>query len=284
MSRDLTAILLRPSTSSGLLSASGAPVSTDEPITPVWVEQVVRARGRPAILRVAPLAAVNLVQVEVADVADGLPTEDPELVAALSARGTATFLHVNHEANQAILHSFDKGAAGEGFVGVPGPEFAERIVARLGCDLDALHAADDQSRVGIGVVASRTGALLPGRALALPIGMPSGLGSFAFHDRAIGNGEDAERCAFLAFDRPLVEALLSTPANELGKVVEAVAASGRSMLDDATVAEIIGALRALGDTTIGTADPEKWPMLIRAAELLVLSSGRVFAAGDRVDF
>jgi hypothetical protein len=283
MSRDLTAILLRPP-SAGLVDAGGAPLSAGEPISTEWIESVVRSRGRPAILRVAPLPSVGLVQVEVSDVADGLPTEDPELVAALSSRGAATFLHVNHEAGQAILHGFDRGAAGEGFVGVPGAEFSEKLRARLGCDLEALHGADDQSRAGIGVVASRTAAVLPGRSIALPIGMPSALGSFAFHDRAVGQTEEAERCAFFAFDRPLVPAILATPGAELAKVIEGVMGAQRATPGDDMLDGILAALRELGDQPLRTVGPGARATAMRAIELLVLSSGRVFAGGDRVDF
>jgi hypothetical protein len=283
MSRDLTAILLKGQ-SSGLVDTSGAALGSADPISVEWIEQVVRSRGRPSILRVAPLPDLGLVQVEVADVSDGLPTEDPELVAALSARGSATFLHVNHEAKQAILHGFDKGTGLEGFVGEPGPEFAKQLQTRLGCDLDTLHGADDQSRAGIGVVASRTAALLPGRSIALPIGMPSSLGSFQFHDRGIGKGEQAERIAFFAFDRPLVPAIMSTPGVELAKVIETVVGGGRATLGDDTLDGILEALRALGTKPVRDAEPSQRPATLRAVELLVLSSGRVFAGGDRLDY
>ena len=284
MSRDLTAILVRPKGSS-LVDLHGRPAgaAADE-ITPEWVESVVRERGRPAILRIAPLAQVGLVQVEIADIADGLPLEDPELVAALSKRGAATFVHVNHEAGQAIVHGFDAGEGLPGFVGAPGVDFTAQLQARLGCDLDALHAADDQSRAGIGIVASRTAAVLPGRSLALPVGMPSALGSFVFHDRAIGDAGEAERCIFLGFDRPLTEALLGTPGAELAKVIEAIGQSGQTLLDPEATTSLIATLRALGDRPMVTADPAARPELVRAAEALVLSSGRVFSAGDRVDF
>src|SRR3954452_8586679 len=49
------------------------------------VHAIVLASGRTeAIVRVAPLPAVNLMQIEVHDARRGLPTEDPALVAAFS--------------------------------------------------------------------------------------------------------------------------------------------------------------------------------------------------------
>jgi hypothetical protein len=283
MDRDLTAILLKPE-STGLVDASGAPMTPAEPISAEWIEQTVRARGRPALLRVAPLPAVGLVQVEVCDVTDGLPTEDPELVAALSKRGSATFVHINHEAGQAIIHGFKAGVGGEGFVGVPGADFATQLQTWLGCDLEALHGADDQTRAGLGVVASRTAALLPGRSLMLPVGMPSALGSFAFHDRAIGSDEQAERCSFFAFDRPLVDAIVATSGTQLAKIVEGVVGSGGSMLGEDLFTNVKNVLRSLGEKPLTAAEPAARPDILRAVELLVLSSGRVFAGGDRVDY
>ncbi len=281
MSKDLTAILLKAASADGQARGPGEPGAF---VDPAWVESVIRERGRPAIVRIAPLPAVGLLQVEVSDVSDGLPTEDPELVGALSARGQATFLHVNHEADQAILHGFDAGTAGEGFVGKPGEDFTARLRSRFGCDLDALHAADDQTRTGIGVVGSRTAALLPGRSIVLPIGMPSALGSFTFHDRAVGAGPEAERCAFFAFDRQLVAALSATPGAELARIVEdAVAAQDKAASVEASGA-LVRALTALGAGKIGEASPEARPALVRAMELIVLGSGRVFAGGDRADY
>ncbi len=273
MSRDLTAILLKLSPADGPSPA----------VDPAWVESVIRERGRPSIVRIAPLTAVGLLQVEVADVADGLPTEDPALVGALSARGQATFLHVNHEAEQAILHGFDAGKANEGFVGKPDADFGKQLQLRFGCDLEALHAADDQTRSGIGIVGSRTAALLPGRSILLPIGMPCSLGSFGFHDRALGVGPEAERCAFFAFDRPLVAAISSTPGLELAKIVEEAVKAQQGAEDEGT-AEMMQALQALGARTIVDAPPELRPAIVRAMELIVLGSGRIFAGGDRADF
>ena len=65
-------------------------------------------------LRARPLAkGLDLVQVEVFD-GRGLPCVDPGLVAALSgADGRATFVHVNHGADQALVHGFVGGACAE---------------------------------------------------------------------------------------------------------------------------------------------------------------------------
>ncbi len=287
MGKDLTAILLSTamsttgSTTKLIVSPSGGETTS---LTPEFIEETVRKRGRPVLLRIAPLDKLGLTQVEVCDVNDGLPSEDPELVAQLSVRNPVTFVHVNHEADQAIIHSFDDGKAGESFIGKPGPEFEQKLVDRLGHGLEALHAADDQSRAGIGIIASRTAALLPGRTLPLPMGMPSALGSFAFHDSGGDPNEEVERCAFFAFDRPLVDALSNTPGNELAGVVEASSAQRKGADEDPNTKQIISVLRALGDRTLKDAEPADRPMLVRAIEMLVLGSGRIFAGGDRATY
>src|SRR5205807_9173401 len=110
-------------------------------------------------------------------------------------------VHVNHSAKQAMVHGFIDGRPNEGFAGAPGDEFVARLRVEAGADLAALVGADDGSRVGIGVAASHTMALMRGRALAVPAGTPTGLDGVTFHER--GNAVDggAGRVAWVAFDR-----------------------------------------------------------------------------------
>ncbi|MCA1662667.1 MAG: hypothetical protein LC659_00055, partial [Myxococcales bacterium] len=131
------------------------------------VHAIVRESGRhAALVRVAPLAAVGLMQIEVHDLR-GMPNEDPSLVQRFSAGGRATFVHVNHSAKQAMVHRFVDGKGDEGFAGAPGDDFTTRLRAEAGADLPSLHAADDGTRLGIGVAASSTFALYKQRTLAI---------------------------------------------------------------------------------------------------------------------
>src|SRR2546421_207896 len=82
----------------------------------------------------------------------------------------------------------------------PGEEFTARLRAEAGADLPSLHAADDGTRLGIGVAASNTVALYKQRALVVPVGTPTGLDSFRFHDRGDALEDRQERVAFFAFD------------------------------------------------------------------------------------
>jgi hypothetical protein len=131
----------------------------------------------------------------------GMPNEDPALVQRFSHGGQATFVHVNHSAKQAMVHRFLDGRGDEGFAGAPGDEYTERLRTEAGADLAALHAADDGTRLGIGVAASHTVALYKQRVLAIPVGTPTGLDSFRFHDRGDALEDRQERVAFFAFDR-----------------------------------------------------------------------------------
>src|SRR5581483_1856021 len=146
MPKDLTGILLR----------RGALGDDD-------IERIVLARGYgDVLLRIAPLDAVGLTQVEVHGARDGLPCEDPALVEQLAAGGLAAFVHVNHTASQAVIHSFHPGGSQPGFAGSPGAEFDARLRSEVGATLEAITAADDGSRLGIGIAASRTRALVRG--------------------------------------------------------------------------------------------------------------------------
>ena len=272
MSKDLTAIVVR---------LIPPPPESEFAATAGWIESVVRKRDKPAILRIAPLPSLGLIQCEVSNTLDGMPTEDPELIAALSARGQASFVHVNHEAQQAILHGFDGGTALDGFVGKPDAEFEGKLVERFGCNLEALQAADDQTRIGIGIVASRTAALLPGRSIGLPIGMPSGLGTFAFHDRGAEAGPDRERCTFFAFDKQLVDALCKTPGVDLARIIES---ARQGQPPDAEAQQVVATLKALDKLPLVEAPSDQRRVLVRAVEMMVLGSGRVFAGGDRAAY
>ena len=82
-----------------------------------------------------------------------------------------------------------------------GRRFTKRLRGYTSTDLPSLHAADDGTRLGIGVAASNTFALYKQRTLAIPAGTPTGLDSFRFHDRGIGLEDRNERVAFFTFDR-----------------------------------------------------------------------------------
>ena len=100
-----------------------------------------------------------------------------------------------------MVHGFIDGRPNEGFAGAPGDEFQQRLRVEAGVDLAALHDADDGSRIGIGVASSHTVALIRGRALAVPVGTPTGLDGFTFHDRGNALDDGQERLAWFAFDR-----------------------------------------------------------------------------------
>src|SRR6266404_5438100 len=118
MPKDLTAVLLP----AGQL--------TDETI-----RKLVAERDAPSYLRVVPLSSVGLIQVEIHEGAQGLPAEDPELVSKLSRGGRAVFVHLNHQAGQAIIHGIRDGQPDEGFAGAPGDEAAAKLREALGRDL-----------------------------------------------------------------------------------------------------------------------------------------------------
>jgi hypothetical protein len=269
MLRDLTAILL--------------PLGQK---APEEVERaVVERRPGDVYLRVQPLPKVGLLQVEVCDGRRGLPCEDPELVAHLSMAGRAAFVHVNHSAGQALVHAFQGGAAGEGFAGAPGEAFAAKLRAAVGAGLDEIVAADDGSRFGIGVAASNTVALLRGTRLVVPEGSPTGLNSFAFHDRGAGLSAGAERLAWFAFDAAAVERRAAgTPARELAASLMAAPAGMFGPLESAR-GEVVERLGRLEETqTLEALIAGEHGMAVRALELCALEAARVFAGGDRLWF
>src|SRR5437867_3718269 len=118
-------------------------------------------------LRAKPLPALALLQVELYD-AGGMPRLDPHLVQTLSSGGRkASFVHVNWEAKQAVVHAFHDGAEIEGWAGEPS-ELTGPLLRATGRSLAEILDADDGSRVGIGAVASDTMALVRGRKLVAP--------------------------------------------------------------------------------------------------------------------
>src|SRR5579871_6358680 len=163
MAKDLTAILIP------LLQLD------DEAARRVVLEW---AGTRDLFVRVQPLPQVAMRQIEVLGADDGLPCEDPELVGRLSLGGRAAFVHVNHSAKQAILQLFEDGRADPGLVGEPSDAFSAQLAQKLGATLDAITAADDGSRLGIGVTASNTRARARGRTLTVPPGTPTDTRSF----------------------------------------------------------------------------------------------------------
>ena len=263
MANDLTAILVP----AGQLDAAR-------------VHAIVLDSGRrAALVRVAPLPSLSLMQIEVHDPQRGMPTEDPDLVARLSRGGRATFVHVNHSAKQAMVHGFVDGNANEGFAGAPGDDFATRLRAETGVDLEALGAADDGTRLGIGIAASHTVALIRSRALAVPVGTPTGLDSFFFHDRGRGlqDGEEhEERLAFFAFDRARA---FDHPGGELAAIIAAAPAGALGPLEGAR-AEALAALEALGART-----PAQARLAApRALELCAYAAAMAWAGGDQVSY
>src|SRR5262245_27587982 len=71
-------------------------------------------------LRLRRLAGPGLLQVEVCD-ARGMPCVHPALIERLSSPDKrATFVHVNHQAGQALVHHFSGGKEVEGWMGAPG--------------------------------------------------------------------------------------------------------------------------------------------------------------------
>jgi hypothetical protein len=240
------------------------------------VHAIVRESGRhAALVRVAPLPAVKLMQIEVHDLR-GMPMEDPALVGRFSAGGRATFVHVNHSAKQAMVHGFVDGKGNEGFAGAPGDDFAARLRAEAGVDLLALHAADDGTRLGIGIAASGTVALHKQRALVIPAGTPTGLDSFRFHDRGDALEDRQERVAFFAFDR---KETFAVEARQWAQRLSGAPAGWFGPLEGAreqVFAELETANpgRSVADAKVST----------RALELVAFGASLAWAGGDELAY
>ncbi len=228
-----------------------------------------------AWVRIAPLPSLQLVQLEILDGQRGLPSEDPELVGELSKKGRALFLHVNHSAPQALVHLFLDGEPQQGWVGAPGPELESRLKEAFGHSLEEISNADDGTRHGIGVAASRVVALVRGRALAIPPGTPTGLNSFAFHDRGAELG-DGTRVALFAFDEVAARAAFGSPARELAARLSVGQHGPLGGARD----QVVEALTALGERAVTPADA----IALRALELCAVDAALVFGGGDRQYF
>jgi hypothetical protein len=255
------------------------------------IRQAVAARGYGDVLvRVAPLASVKLTQVEVHDAREGLPCEDPELVALLSRGGRAAFVHVNHSAKQAVVHAFSDGKAEEGFAGEPGTQFTDKLKAAIGVDggIDAVTSADDGSRIGIGVAASRTIAVIRGVPLLVPPGTPTDFDSFRFHDRGDGaeevdeDPEARERMAILAFDPRLQRLLYGMPGNELAANLQTVPAGYFGPLE-ALRADAIAKAASLGEKSF-EAGSAGGVNDVRVLELCTLLAASAFSSGDQLGY
>jgi hypothetical protein len=229
-------------------------------------------------LRVRPLErALGLTQVELLD-AGGLPRIDPALVAALSDRDRrAVFVHVNHQAKQALVHRFVAAKEIEGWLGDPA-QLDEKLKTAIGRTLAEVLAADDGTRRGFGQAASSTAARSAGRWLAVPPGTPTALGSFGFHDR--GERQSADRVAVVAFDPDAVRIAWSTaPGIELAARVRSLPANRVGPLGGVRE-RAIGALAALGDATPAAAKLEE----VTALELVALTETCFFGGGESVAF
>lgn len=232
-------------------------------------------------LRVAPLAGLGLTQVEVLD-AGGLPHVDPALVEVLSRGRKATFVHVNHEAKQALVHCFVEGRqALEGWVGDPSL-LDEKLGATVGRRLATLIGGDDGTRGAFGAAASHTTALSRRRALAVPVGTPTALGSFAFHDRGgpAGGDDGAYRVALIAVDAEAVRrAWESVPGAELAARIFTLAPPLVGPLRG--VRDVAAAtLAALGDRTPAEAGLRS----VIAYELATLTEAYLFGGGESTGF
>lgn len=243
------------------------------------IERLVLSRGYGDLyLRIAPLGAINLVQVEVCEAGEGRPNVDPELVAQLSVGGKAAFVHINHYVGQALVHPFANGAPQESYVGQPGADFEARLRSTFGVGLEEIVKADDGTWRGFGLTASRTRVFINGLPpRQVPAGFPSGLDSFRFHDRGGGLPEATERMAVFAYDRREAGAALQQP----GRVVAEWLMRRPQALGPLVglLPEVIGELEALGDKT-----PKDARCSSRVLEVVALACGRVFATGESLRF
>jgi len=264
---------------------TGGSLAGEKDLTAILVEgdvtgeeilRTVVSRGYGDLLcRVAPLPSLKLTQVEVHRAADGLPCEDPELVALLSKKGRAAFVHVNHGAKQAIVHGFVGGKPSPGFAGAPGDELEAKLREAIGHPLAALHEADDGSRLGIGVASTNTVAVVRGTPFLVPPGTPTEFNSFSFHDRGQGLDEGGERLAFFTFDPRATAALYAqVPGREVAEILVAQPPGTYGPLEPLRV-QAIEAYAALGDRSAEAAGMRD----VRALEVATLACARAFSSG-----
>lgn len=243
------------------------------------IERIVRQAGYVDVwLRIAPLKDIDLFQIELWD-SQGRPAVQPALVAALSAEGKrAAFVHVNHQAPQALVHAFLNGQETLGWMGEP-KDLDTQVIAAVGHRLAEIVAADDGSRLGPGVAASSTCALVRGRILGAPRGVPLMLDSFYFHDLGTELTK-GDRVALIAFDG----AALARAWQSIGgrQIAERVAAMPDAVYGPLTAARdaAVQALGALGDRPPAEAGLASLPAL----ELLTLSVTCLYSCGEPVSY
>jgi hypothetical protein len=283
MAKDLTAILLP-------LPPRGIPGND-------VVQLIAQTVQSAAWLRLTALEPLELHQLEVMEGTTGLPSVAPAMLVALSQNGgKALFLHVNHQAKQAILHAFEDGIEVASYTGEPNDDFNAELTRLVGPSIDELVAADDGTRTGFGQAASRTAAVVRGRLLLVPAGTPTGLGTFAFHDRGFerkseiqltdedeaGDDDATTRAAFFAFDGGIIsQAFGELPGKQLSQVVQNAPP------------EIVGPLIALRDQTARTlSQHDEAPGQAKnhpawhthAFEILALCHAGAYAGGDTVQY
>lgn len=243
------------------------------------IERIVRQVGYVDIwLRIAPLKALNLFQIEISD-SQGQPAIQPALVAALSAEGKrAAFMHVNHQAPQALVHAFMNGQETVGWVGDP-KDLDTHLISALGHRLAEIVGADDGSRIGAGVAASSTCAVVRGRVIGAPRGVPIMLDSFYFHDAGLDLAK-GDRVALIAFDgEALGRAWQSLSGRQLAERVAAMPDAVYGPLVAARDAAV-EALGSLGDKPPTEAGLTSLPAL----ELLTLSVTCLYSRGEPVNY
>lgn len=248
-------------------------------------------------VRLAPLDKTEIHQLEVLDGQSGLPAVAPATLQALSQNGgKAMFVHVNHEAKQAMFHAFEDGIEVASKTGEPDDAFSAEFQKLVGHSVDELVAGDDGTRVGFGQAASRTAAVVRGRMVLVPTGTPTGLGSFAFHDRGHDRqtiervdlppeeeaASDTTRAAFFAFDGNVIsQAFDQLPGKQLAQVLANAPA------------EVVGPLFELRDETVrslSTTDAtpgraERHPLWhTNAFELLALCHAGAYSGGDTLKY
>ena len=255
-------------------------------LDPPSVRRIVVSGGYGDVfLRAKPLAAVGLVQIELFD-ADGAPRLDANLVARLSERGAAAFVHRNTEAGQAILHAFAGGKEAEPLWHGKPEEIDERARALFGHTVTQIAEADDGTRVHPAFAGSGTMAIVRGRPLGVPVGMPLTLNTFTFHDRNLaqaaqaGQVPDGDRVALLAFDAEAVRSSWQTVAGtDLAERIKALPDHIVGPLSDARD-EAVRALEEIGEET-----PEAAGLAsVRAIEMVTLSESYLFGGGETAGY
>ncbi len=245
------------------------------------VRRIVLERGDgPGWLRVRALDVVGLWQIELLDDA-GLPSADPAFLEALSGgQRRAVFVHINHDARQAMVHAFADGqAADEGWLGEP-EGLDGKLSELFQKTLAELVGADDGSRLGLGQTASSTIARTRGRQLAAPVGLPTALHSFHFHDGSPAGPDPSEldRVALVACDLAATTAAWKTiSGTELARRIAALTPPLLGPLAGVRD-EVCSALGALDERSPEAAGLRS----VVALELVALSECYVFGGGESV--